>query len=258
VTNLLGDGNGLVIDMFVPLSKEECELRDKLDASMDKNEDSFIEYLRNLKEYRNKRLYRGKYNSFTAYLAERRKKHFKTRQRADQLINHLEVIDALVGQPGVVTLPENERQTRELQSLDNPTKQAAAWLAAQAASGEDQPSSGWVKSGVEIIVQADVKDAVDTGDGKESPVTAGNVMESTANAQVERVKRMRDHIKANQKSKPTGVFEGTVRSTFHDHLLNIDCVHVGGVPKDVIDKLTIGKQYRFVLYEITEQKGASK
>lgn len=241
---------GLVIDSFIPLTPDECKERDRLVNVMNDHEESAVAYIKALKEYRDKRLYRDSHSTFESFLAARQKARFKSRQRASQLVGYLEVVIDLAGQPGVDILPENERQTRPLMALSDPTERADAWLAAQAASGEEQPSGGWVKSGVETLQQIKDTDRVDTGDGKEAVPSVGNVMESVGSAQMDRIRRMQDHIRANRKAKPLAVFEGTVRSTFYDHLIEVNCIHVGGLPKDVFDKLAVGQQCRFVLYAI--------
>src|SRR5258707_11762853 len=144
--------NAPMIDIFIPLTSEECAERDRLDAEMDENEDSAVTYIRDLKAYRDKMLWRGTFKRFEEYLATRRKRY--SRQRFGQLVNQIHVLDALSSQQGVDVLPENERQTRELLALSDPAEQVASCLGAQVASGEGLPSYSLVKSGVVSGIEA--------------------------------------------------------------------------------------------------------
>ena len=250
----------LVINTFVPLSPDECAERERLDNELDKNEDGMIAYIRDLKAYRDKLLWRGFYPSFESYLQSRRKRFTRTRQRFGQLVRMTEVLDALTsaissdGKPLVAVLPDKERQTRELLALSDPTEMAAAWLGAQVASGESQPAYGWVRSSVETLVEAKntIGSVVDTGEDGEVPVAIG-FAEATANKEIERIDRMRDHIKANRKSKPLVVFEGVFESSYLDD--SEDCFTFIGRTEKKIEGLEEEQRYRFVVYAIPEKRG---
>ena len=176
---------------LLPLTPEETKARDYLDQVMDECESSAIQYVRAMREYRDKRLYRATHATFDAYLAQRRQ-NFGTRQRAAQLIRHVEVLDSLA-EHGVEVLPDSERQTRELP--DDATEQVAAWLTAQSASGQQQPESIWVKGAVETIEQARVTDGhVNTGDGRMTAMDAATI-QSVSEAKA----RQRDYMLAGKK-----------------------------------------------------------
>lgn len=185
------------MELSPTLSPQERDEYQDCEATLDATEDSFIEYVRTLKRIRDKALYREDFSSFDEYLANRRKKY--TRQRVSQLIQHIEVLDALSCQPAVDTLPESERQTRELLTLSDPVEQASAWIGAQIASGQDQPSSGWVKSGVETVQEAKINDSMvdTTGTGEMKAFTA-----SITAKEAFRRDRQRDYINASTKREP--------------------------------------------------------
>jgi hypothetical protein len=241
----------LVIELLTPLTAEECDRRDALDKEMDATESGFLIYLRSLAEYRAKHLYRGTYPNFEAYLATRRKKY--KRARAGQLIDHVQVIDVLSG-VGIATLPENERQSRELKHIEDPQTMAATWLAAQVASGKDQPSGSWIKSAAETMQQVEVKDGMVPGisDDAEIPADADGVALETARTELERVQRMIDHIRGNRKTKPKAILIGTPTNQWTEgsgkHYLTI-CVETA-LPLSDFDKLYAGGPFRFVVYEI--------
>lgn len=240
----------LQIDLFTPLTAAELAERDRLDEELDKHEESTVKYFQALKDYRDKLLWRGHYPTFVAYLQSRRKRYAKTRQRLGQLVNFDQILIALTsvvdenGKPLVAVLPDKERQTRELLALSDPTEIAAAWLNAQVAAGEDQPSYSWVRSSVETIEESKntVGTLVDTGEGG-VPLAVG-AAEATANKENERLQRMRDHIKANQKSKPLIVFESAPQAMFNGTWLSMN------IPAEVADKLRVGVAVRFVVYEV--------
>lgn len=240
----------LVIDTFMPLTDAECAKRDLLDAEMDEHEEKTIKYLRALKEYRDKKLWKGTYTSFEHYLSQRRKAI--TRQYAGNLIHHVQVIDALSSVPGVTVLPESERQTRELKHIEDPHEMVAIWLAAQVASGKEQPSNTWIASAAETWQQARDKDGnVQGKDGKEVPATSGNVAKAAADIELERVQRMIDHIRANRKVKPVAVFEGFFEHSYKDE--DEDFTFLGRTVEQ-IKGLAENTRYRFVVYAIPEKE----
>lgn len=187
----------MIAELSTSLSPNERDEYKECEATLDANEDGFIAYIRALKSIRDKTLYREDFATFDAYLVSRRKKY--TRQRVSQLIQHVEVLDALSCQPMVDSLPENERQTRPLLALSDPVEQAAAWLGAQQAAGQDQPSGGWVQSGVDVVNQVkQTEGLVDAnGHGQMVGFTSAIISEEAA-----RRNRQRDHINANTKREP--------------------------------------------------------
>jgi hypothetical protein len=137
-----------------PLTNEEREEKQRLDVVIDENLNAFAEVIRALAVYRDKRLYREEFPSFTAYLRAKHKK-INSRQRADQLITHVAIVDELSTVVDIIP-PEHERQSRELARLDDPVARRAAWLRAQVVSGQDQPDSTWVKASVNVVEMARV------------------------------------------------------------------------------------------------------
>lgn len=233
--------SGLTIDVFIPLTPEECAERDRLDTEMDETEKSAIAYIRDLKTYRDKNLWRGPYKSFDEYLASRRKVF--SRKRFGQLATQVVVTDNLIAQ-GVKVLPLIERQTRELAHLKDPAEQAAVWLNAQAASGEEQPSYSWVRSSAETWEQAKADGQVYVGEGRGELLDADSLKKGTVNTEDERVNRMLDHIKANRRTKPLAVFQAAPTAIFNGTWLSMN------IPAEVADKLRVGQQVRFVVYSV--------
>lgn len=242
--------HGLQITVFTPLSPAECAERDRLDAEMDETEASALTYIRDLLAYKAKALWRGPFKSWDDYLASRRKAY--SRKRFGQLTSQVAVTDALASQ-GVTVLPHIERQTRELAHLKDPAMQAAAWLNAQAASGEVQPSYSWVRSSVETLEQTLADGKVYVGEGQGAEPTAQSLKEGTVNTESERVDRMLDHIRANRRVKPAVVFEGKVLAKTPGWL-SLE------IPLDAHASFKTNDRFRFVLYEIkqTEMKAEAK
>lgn len=240
----------LQIDLFTPLTSAELAERDRLDEELDKHEESTVKYYQALKDYRDKLLWREHYPTFAAYLQSRRKRYTRTRQRRGQLVNFDQILIALTsvvdedGKPLVAVLPDKERQTRELLALSDPSEIAGAWLNAQVASGCDQPSYSWVRSSVETLEEAKntIGTLVDTGETA-APLAVG-AAEATANKEIDRLRRMQDHIKANQRSKPLIVFEAAPQAMFNGTWLSMN------IPAEVADKLRVGVAVRFVVYEV--------
>ena len=233
-------------DVLTPLSKDEKQDRARLDAVLDANEDSALVYIRALKEYRDKKLYRADYPNFDAYLADRRKKY--SRARASQLISHVEVSDTLA-LLGVETLPESERQTRELRALSDPLEQSTAWRAAQEASGQEQPGSEWVKGAVETIQQAkDTDGFVNSGDGRMRALDAA-VIQSVAEAK----QRQRDHILAGKKPA-LAVLEGVVNWRGEDgEARNMIALILKSLTDEQYDAISGGQIVKIYIYPVVTQ-----
>jgi len=220
---------------------------------LNENESAFLASIRALKTISDGQLYRIKgFDTFEAFLAARQVKIARGAKRAAQLIRHVGIVDTLAQQPGITVLPDNERQTRELKFSD-PVELAAAWLGAQTASGEDQPSGSWVKSSVQTLTEAKVMESVDLNRGVNAPVTAENVTESTIIKEGERIQRMRDNVKAararSKRSKPAAVFEGTFEESYKDDDPALGFTFIGHTAEQIA-ALMAGKCYRFVVYEI--------
>lgn len=233
-------------DVLLPLTAQEMADRQRLDAVLDTNEESMLTYIRALKEYRDRRLYRKDFPSFDEYLAERRKKF--TRSRASQLIQYIEVLDVLAEQ-GVETLPRSERQTRPLNGVADGLEMASAWLAAQAASGLEQPDGVWVKGAVETVQQAkDTDGSVDTGNGEMTGIAAA-VIQSVADAKA----RQRDYIL--QGKKPSlAILEGIVTWRGENSASNLIALELSNLTDEQFDKLARGQVLRFVIYPASETK----
>lgn len=244
----------LQVELVQPLSNDEAAAYERCVSTLDKNQEGFIESIRAMKEIRDRRLYRGTHTDFESWLADRHlkigKNELRTRQRADQLIHHLMVVDTLSQQPMVDTLPANERQTRELYRIEDPSEMTAVWLGAQQASGKEQPGQSWIESTAEAMGELKSQQAVDVGDGKQSLGTAYNFARSTAKNELERVQRMIDHIRENRKRKPLAVFEGRFESKQDDP---VRMTLLGDMNDETWKKIAIGKKVRLVVYEIVEQ-----
>ncbi len=218
----------------------DCEQR------LNENQGAFLDYVQAMKTIQDQRLYRLKgFDTFEAYLAQRISIITRTRQRTSQLVNHTMRVITLSDQPGVDVLPISERQTRPLVGLE-PDEMAAAWLGAQVASESDQPSGSWVKSSVETLEEAWLKDTmVDTGTGEEIPVQVG-FLEATLNKELDRAEHVRAIIRA-KRGKPLVVFEAAPQALFGDWLSM-------NMPPDVAQKLRVGQSVRFVVYPIVPKQ----
>ena len=241
-------------NLIITFTDEQRQTFTDCEKVLDENESAFLASIRALKTISDGHLYRIKgYETFEAFLADRQVKIAKGKKRAGQLIRHVGIVDILAQQPGIDVLPQSERQTRELKGISDPVELAAAWLGAQSASGDDQPSNSWVKSSVETLVEAKVMGSVDLNTGGNAPVTADNFTRSALQKEEERMQRQRDHIKAGRKrSKPTAVFEGMFEGAYSDKADYEDAISVGCVPEAIARSFVEGKRYRFVVYEIAE------
>ena len=244
-------------DLIITFTDEQRKTFVDCEKVLDDNEEPFLASIRALKTISDGQLYRIKgYESFEAFLADRQVKIARGKKRAGQLIRHMSIVDTLAQQPNIKVLPTNERQTRELKFSD-PLELAAAWLGAQTASGEDQPSGTWVKSSVETLNEAKVMGSVDLNTGGNAPVTASNYTLSAVQKETERVQRMRDHIKAGRKrSKPVAVFEGKFTNRWLEEsdkiyaTLSVD----NAMTLELFDTLYVQGPVRIVVYAIEVPK----
>lgn len=240
-------------EVITVFTEEDRDTFAKCEKDLDDNKDAFMKSIRAMMIIRDRQLFRIKgYTSFEAYLKDRNLEIARTRQRADQLISHMLIREQLQLVEGVTDLPENERQSRELKGIRDAGEMAAAWVGAQQASGSSQPSGSWVRSSRETLEQLKMKNAVHTGDGRESPPSAANFARATANTELERVQRWIDHIRAGRKQKPVDVVEVLWQECYEDQDEEKPWTFIGVCDGEI--KLERGKKYRAVFYEIVEEK----
>lgn len=238
----------MTTEIIQPLSEAERRTYADCLQTIAQNAEGVRAVIRAMATVRNGQLYRETHTRFEDWLADQPVQIARTRQRAGQLINFVATVDVLAQQPGITVLPKSERQIRDIVSITDQDRLAAIWIGAQEASGTEQPSNTWVKSAKETLEQAEIKKAVHLGDGEEAPVTPDNFKKASANTELERVQRMIDHIRANRKTKPTAVFEGTFECSYEEDEGDPEYTMIARTQEHI--KLKPETKYRFVVYEI--------
>lgn len=140
-----------------------------------------------LLDIRDSRLYREEYTSFEAYCESRWN---MKRNYANKLIAAAEVMDNLKGTTG--TLPENERQVRELAKMA-PEAQLAAWATAVETAPGGKVTANHIAIVASVFENMLETGAIDPGDGiaiATSDIVKAAVVEET----YERVKRQENYI----------------------------------------------------------------
>lgn len=232
------------------LTPAESTERDRLEAVIDTGSQNFFEVLHALATIRNKRLYRDKHSKFEDYLKERHKalttgaltRKITSRQRVDQLLDHVTVIDNLVS-TNVAVLPENESQTRPLSNL-SVEEQKVAWLGAKAAAGKEQPAAVWVQGSVNAVKQVVATGGfVDLGNARSTPLTAAITKEAD-----ELIKRQRQHINDSIERKTGQSQDAKHQGAFTVIATDEATGHITLLAPTLAAKLGAGEQGNYILW----------
>lgn len=130
-------------------------LEKTIEHNLDAAEEHFHQAVLALIQVRERALWHPKYRSFSAYIRER---FGGTRQRAHQLLNHLEVVLNLQTSTAVdVSEPIPERHTRVISQLSE-LEQEMAYRAAQAIGGGKATLSGVEQAAKILSDTADIED----------------------------------------------------------------------------------------------------